>query len=204
MKRRWHGLANSCVKVLKRFGLAFLLATIGAILGLTLFIAYVWDWLASDWVQLEASPEPIAELLYIERDQVWVESESGMLYKYNDAENCMSDCWSTVQSPPSPVWHDDPDLMEIRNETCTPARPLIGNAERIEQCRVETWVNRNYVFALRENGNLFFWQGDIYGEWIVIEIFMGLCGGTICFSVPAFLFISLPKLLRRIFKKKQA
>ena len=190
--------------MLKQFGLTFLLAILGAILGLGLTIGYVWDWFSSDWVRLEASPEPIAELLHIERDQVWGESEAGVLYKYNDAKNCMSDCWTMVQTLPSPVWHDDPDLMEIRAETCTPARPLLGNAERIEQCRVETWVNRNYVFALRENGDLLFWQGDVFGEWIVVELFMGLCGGAICFSAPAFLFILVPELLRRIFKKKQA
>jgi len=189
--------------MLKRFGLTFLLTTLGAILGLAFTIAFVWDWFTSDWVQLEASPEHIAEFLHIERDQVWVESASGILYKYNDAENCQSDCWTTVQTLPSPVWHDDPELMEVRDETCSPARPLLGADKRIEQCRVEMWANRNYVFAQRDNGDLLFWQGQVYGEWLVVELFMGLCSGAICFSAPALLFILAPEILRRLFKKEK-
>ena len=184
--------------MLKRFGLTFLLTTLGAIVGLALAIAFVWDWFTSDWVRLEASPEPIAELLHIEQDQVWVESESGQLYKYYDAENCTSDCWTLVNSPPTPVWHDDPDLMEIKNETCSPPKPSFATTEMsIAQCRVETWVSRNYVFTLREKGDLYFWQGDVFGEWLVVELMLGLGGGATCLCIPSALFILLPGLLRR-------
>ena len=187
--------------MLKRFGLTLLLTTLGAMIGLGLAIAFVWDWFTSDWVRLEASPEPIAELLHIERDQVWVASESGSLYKYNDAEHCASDCWTTVNSPPSPVWHDDPDLMEIKNETCSPPKPFWGADMQIEQCRVETWVNRNFVFAVR-NGALYFWQGDVFGEWLVVELMLGLGGGATCLCIPSALFVLLPGLLRK--RKKAA
>ncbi|MBT3336653.1 MAG: hypothetical protein HN855_06490 [Anaerolineae bacterium] len=189
--------------MLKRFGLTLLLTIIGGILGISLAIAFVWGWLDAGWQQIEASPEPIARLISIERDQVWVESESGILYKYTDAENCQSDCWTVVNSIPDPVWYDNPDPIETKDTTCSPALLLFNVEERIEQCHIEMWVSRNYVFALRENGNLYFWQSDIYGEWLVIELFFGLCTGAICLSVPAFLFILLPGILKWFSKRQK-
>lgn len=71
--------------LIKRFGLTILLSIIGE-LGLAFALAFVWNWATSAWVRLEASPEPIAELISIERDQAWVTSESGILSGYNSAE----------------------------------------------------------------------------------------------------------------------
>ena len=64
------------------------------------------------------------------------------------------------------------------------------------------WANRNYVFALRENGSVYFWQGDVYGEWLVIELFLGICGGAFFLFVPALLFIFLPGLIKWLAKPK--
>ena len=187
--------------MLKRFGLTILLTVIGGMLGLALAIAFVWDWFGSSWQAVEASPEPVAALVHIERDQVWVESESGVLYKYTDAERCRSDCWTVVNTPPDPVWHDDPDLMDVKDSLCSPALPLSRIAERIEQCRVETWVNRNYVFALRTDGSLYFWQSEVYGEWLVVELMLGLGGGTACLCVPSVLFLLVPSSIRWLRKR---
>lgn len=93
----------------KRIALTFLLSILGGILGLSLTIAFIWNWFGASWQQIEAAPEPVARLISIERDQLWGESESGTLYKYTDAENCQADCWMTVKSIPDPVWHDNPD-----------------------------------------------------------------------------------------------
>ena len=180
----------------KRFALTFLITIIGGILGLSAAIAFIWDWFGAGWVQIEASPEPVAKLISIERDQLWVESESGTLFKYTDAENCISDCWMRVQSIPDPVRYDNPDPIEVKDTTCSPSLPLMRVAEKIEEGRVEMWVSRNYVFALRENGSLHFWQSDVFGEWIIVELFFGLCGGAICLSTPAMLFILLPEFIK--------
>jgi len=188
--------------MLKRFGLTTLLTILGGLLGLGLAIAFVWDWFDSSWQQIENAPEPVAKLIHIEQDQVWVESEAGILYKYNDPEHCQSDCWMAVKSIPDPVWHDDPNLMEIKDITCSPALPILGIEERIEQCRVEMWVSKNYVFVLGENGSISFWQSDVFGEWLVIELFLGLCAGATCLFIPSILFILFPEILRRILKQR--
>ena len=187
--------------MLKRLGLTTLLTIIGGLLGLAFAIAFVWDWLTSDWVQLEASPEPIAELISMERDQVWVESESGVLYEYSSGEYCQSDCWTVVEQIPESPPSDNPDHFDVKNEVCSPSRPFIGAKERIEQCHVEMWANRNYVFALRENGSLYFWQGQVYGEWLVIELMLGLGGGATCLCIPSALFILLPGIIRSFSKR---
>lgn len=186
--------------MLKRFGLVILLSAIGGILGLMASIAFIWDWFGASWQQIEAVPEPVASLISIERDQLWVESESGILYKYNDAENCRTDCWMTVKSLPDPVWYDNPNPAEIKDTTCSPTLPLFNVEERIEQCHVEMWVSRNYVFTLRQNGSIYFWQSDIFGEWLVVELFFGLCGGCFFIFLPSMLFILLPEIFRRIIK----
>jgi len=188
--------------IIKRFGLTLLLTMIGGILGLSLAIAFVWDWFTSDWVRIEDSPEPIAELMSIERDQVWVKSESGNLYEYSSAEYCQSDCWTIVEKIPEIIPSDDPDHFDVKNEVCSLSKPFFGAEERIEQCHVEMWANRNYVFALRKNGSLYFWQGQVFGEWLVIELFFGLCMGVICLLVPAFLFILVPGIVK-IFRKAE-
>ena len=189
--------------MLKRFGLIVFLTVFGGILGLALAVAFVWGWFSSHWVRIEAPPEPVIALVHIDRDQVWGESEAGVLYKFTDAEHCQSDCWTIVQSLPSPVWHDDPDLMEVKDTTCSPALPLARVEARIEQCRVETWVSRNYVFALRKDGNIYFWQSDIYGEWLVVELMLGLGGGAACLCIPSMLFLLLPVIFRGAVKKER-
>ena len=189
--------------MLKRFGLAVLLSILGGILGLAAVIVFIWDWFGADWQQIEAAPEPVANLVLIERDQLWAESESGTLYKYTDAENCQSNCWTVVMSVPDPVWYDNPDPVKVKDRTCSPALPLFKVEERIEQCRIEKWVNKNYIFALRKSGRIYFWQSDVYGEWLVVELFLGLCAGTICLSVPAFFFTLLPGTWKRFSKKQE-
>ena len=189
--------------MLKRFGLTALLSVLGGILGLALVVVFIWGWFTSSWVQLEASPEPIAELLQIEREQVWVEIESGILYEYNSAESCQSDCWRIVEHIPEAVYSDDLEHFDVKNTTCSPTLPLFGVEEQIEQCHVEMWANRNYVFALQRDGELYFWQSNVYGEWLVLELFFGLCAGAICLLVPAFLFILLPGMLKGLSKRPE-
>jgi hypothetical protein len=190
--------------MLKRFGLTILLSLLGAVLGTLVAIAFIWDLLDSRWVRIEAAPEPVAALVHIERDQVWVESASGTLYKYTDAQNCRSDCWTAVNSIPDLVRYDNPDPVEVKDSTCSPALPIIGVEERIEQCHVEMWVSRNYVFALHKNGSLHFWQSDVYGEWIVVELLLGCCGGAFFVFILSMLFILLPEMLRLIRKGAKA
>ena len=187
--------------MLKRFGLTLLLAIIGGILGISLAIAFIWGWFDSSWEQIEVPPEPIAELILIERDQVWAESESGILYAYNPDESCQSDCWAVAEHIPESIPSDALDHFDVKNTTCSPTLPLFSVEERIEQCHVEMWANKSYVFALQGDGDIYFWQSDVYGEWLVIELFLGLCAGTICFSVPALLFVLLPGILKWFSKK---
>ncbi len=186
--------------MIKRFGLTLLLTILGGILGLSLAIAFIWDWFGASWQQIEAAPEPVASFVLIEREQVWVKSETGSFYQYSPSGNCQSDCWTVVELIPEIIPSDNPDLKDT---TCSPTLPLFGVKERIEQCHVEMWANRSYVFALRRDGSVYFWQSDVFGEWLVIELFLGLCMGTICLLVPSFLFILLPGMVKRFSKRPE-
>ncbi len=189
--------------MLKRFGLTVLLSVLGGVLGLALAIAFIWGWFTSAWERVEAPPEPISRLMLIEREQVWVESESGVFYQYNSAEGCQSDCWDAVEQIPEIIPSDDADHFDVKDTTCSPTLPLFGVEEKIEQCHVEMWANKSYVFALQKDGELYFWQSAVYGEWLVIELFFGLCSGAIFFSIPAFFFVLLPGVVKRFSERSK-
>ncbi len=101
-----------------------------------------------------------------------------------------------VESIPDPVWYDNPDPIEVKDTTCAPPLPLLGAEEKTAECRRGMWVDSNFIFALHKDGSIYFWKSDIYGEWVVVELFLGLCCGAMLLFVPALIFILLPGIFR--------
>ena len=64
------------------------------------------------------------------------------------------------------------------------------------------WVDSTYVYALRNNGEIFAWQSDIYGEWIILELIQCTCGGSLIISLLALLTMGVAKSTQ-IYQREQ-
>lgn len=149
----------------------------GAVLGFFLTEAMHFGWFSYKWQMIEKPPGNVQLLAALSKDSLWVQDSSGIYY-YNEASStCVSDCWREVLKIPSlPIL--EPYEESVKSNSCHPSAPLFGVVSRISECRRQTWVDENYIFALRNDGNIYFWQADIYGEWAVVLLFTGTCFGA--------------------------
>jgi hypothetical protein len=162
---------------------------IGAILGILLAQAVNYGWLASKWQPIEKPPERVARLLAIQRDTLWIEGESTMLYTNENSSSCSYNCWVEVSEIP-----DESDeggyVLSIKNEACGPLPPLTQVAATISECRMDDWRDFNHTFALRKDGNIFYWQASINREWTLLVLIYAAFYGAVGLFVPT-LFIVL-------------
>ena len=185
----------------KRLALTILITIIGSVLGFQLTRVSIYGWFSSKWQAIENTPERVSSLVALERDSLWVQGESGVFHQHEGSSSCVSDCWLEVQEIP-----ELPSIefyeSTVKDEACVPAPLLLGVSSKISECRREMWVDRSYIFALRKDGSIYFWQSDVYGEWVVVELFFGLCGGAIILFVPSLIFILLPGFIKWLSKRK--
>ena len=162
---------------------------LGAVLGFFLTEAMHFGWFSYKWQRIEKPPRNVQLLIALSRDSLWIQDSSGIYY-YNEASStCASNCWMEVPKIPSlPIL--EPYEESVESNSCHPPPPLFGVVSRISECRRQEWVDENYIFALRNDGNIYFWQADIFGEWVVVLLFSGACFGAITlFFLTLFLVI---------------
>lgn len=169
---------------MKKWIIPILIAPVlGAILGYLLVNALNDGWFKSKWQMVERPPGDVHRLVAISKDSVWVQSASGTLYYNENSSTCKNDCWQEVQELPNlPIV--EPYESSVTSGTCAPAPPLIKVAARISECRSQMWVDSNFIFALRNDGSLYLWQANVYREWTVVLLFIGVCGGAIVLFIP--------------------
>jgi hypothetical protein len=157
---------------------------IGAVLGYLLVIALTNGWFSSRWQMIEKPPGEALHLVALNQDSLWIQSDSGTLYYNENSSTCKSDCWLEVPEIPAlPIV--GPNESTVTGEACAPSMPLIGVVERISECRRTMWADYNFTFALRKDGSIYLWQADLYKEWTVVILFVGVCGGAIVLFIPA-------------------
>jgi hypothetical protein len=182
---------------------ALLLATItGAVLGYLLVSALDNGWFRTRWQMIEKPPGESLHLVALSKDSLWVQSGAGTIYLNEHSSTCKSDCWKEVPEIPSlPIL--EANETKVTREACAPALPLNGVTDRISECRSTMWVDYNFTFALRKGGTIYLWRTDIYKEWEVVLLFLGVCVGGIVLFIPTLVLVLFLGLLdRRSHRKK--
>jgi hypothetical protein len=189
--------------VLKRLGCLALALLIGGLLGFSLAYVIENGWLES-WEPVAATPEPVARLRQVDRDEVWVEGASGALYHNAAAHECTANCWAPVEALPPPPAPDGDELREVLTATCVRPPPLFGAVERLAECQRETWLDYNTVVARRGNGELVMWQFVSGGEYGFLLFPLGVIFGAATFFVVALLVVIVDAVVRWARRRRAA
>jgi hypothetical protein len=172
----------------KRIAALILAAIIGAVLGYLLVTALDNGWFRTKWRMIEKPPGEALHLVALSQDRLWVQVDSGTIYYNENSSTCKSDCWQEVTEIPAlPIL--EPNETTVSSEACAPPLPLSGVTDRISECRITMWVDHNFTFALRKDGTLVLWQTDIYKEWEVVLLFLGVCIGGIALFIPTLVIV---------------
>jgi hypothetical protein len=158
--------------------LVILSPIIGAVLGYFVGYAFYARWFDTAWHTIEKSPVPIRRLVALDKDSVWVETVAGKLYHNASSSTCQSGCWQEVVQLPAFPQRDSSGFLII-DKSCAAIPPLFLITSIVAECHQEAFIGHSYVFALRRDNNLLFWQADLYGEWSFIPIGGGVCLGAI-------------------------
>jgi hypothetical protein len=166
---------------MKVTGIRFLaLCLLGTGLGFFLSRATEYGWFSTRWQPIDPPPEDVQHLLASSGDLLWVQGASGRTWELKLSDNCPAGCWKPVEQVPAPP-PAAPSVLSVHPVQCAPPRPLIGARDSVGECRRETWLWTNSVFALRGRRSILHWEVDIYGEWafmneICAAVFGALAG----------------------------
>ena len=150
------------------------LGLLGAGLGLLLSLAGEYGWLATRWQPIHQPPEDVKELLATTGDSLWIRGESGAIWELEAHDGCDAACWKNVEQVPA-AFPPDRSALSVDAFACAPPRPLIGVRDSVGECRWETWLRRNSVFALRGPRSILHWETDMSMEWAFMN---ELCATT--------------------------
>ncbi len=187
--------------MIKKLRILTLSAILGGVLGYLIAWAHIIGWFSTSWQLIPPPPEKPVELVQSNGSQLWIASESGAYFFNSSTLYCDSDCWLEIESVPNQI---EPEFVyiEISKEACASPLPLLSVKSRLEECHKEMWVDSTYVYALRNNGEIFAWQSDIYGEWIILELIQCTCGGSLIISLLALLTMGVAKSTQ-IYQREQ-
>ncbi len=182
--------------MIKRFITLIIGTVVGAVLGFLIADAMHFGWFSYKWQMIEKPPGNVQLLAALSSDSLWVQDDSGTYY-YNEASlTCKSNCWLEVPKIPSlPIV--EPYEDKVTNKNCAPSPPLFRVVSRISECRKQMWVDRNFIFALRDDGSIYLWQANIYGEWAAVLLFIGICFGAITLFILTLIVIIINWLTHR-------
>jgi len=178
----------------KRIAALITAPIIGAVLGYLLVIALTNGWFSSKWQMIEKPPGEVLHLVALSQDSLWVQSATGTIYYDENSSTCKSDCWLEVPEIPAlPIVESNEST--VTSEACAPSPPLSRVTDRISECWRTLWVDYNFTFALRKDGSIYLWQAELYKEWVVVLLFIGVCGGAIVLFIPTLVFVLFLGLL---------
>jgi hypothetical protein len=188
----------------KRIAALIIAPIVGAILGFLLALAIQNGWFKSNWQMIEKPPVTVQVLTAIHKDSLWIEDASGTLYFNENSSTCESDCWVEVSELPVLPFLEANET-KVKGEACAPALPLGRVVARLSECRIEQWVDKNFIFALRKDGNIYLWQANLYGEWTFVLLFLGICFGSVSLFVVTLAVVLFFQFIKRSsIKQKEA
>ncbi len=186
---------------MKRRVLFLLVAPIlGAVFGYLFSSAMNYRWFSSNWQLIEKPPMNSVLLVALSADSVWVKGDNGVTYYNKNSSTCTKGCWQLSSGVPSlPIV--EPYESMVTQTGCAPIPPLSNVVDSISECRREMWVDRNYSYSLRKDGNIYLWQADLYKEWSSMVMLSGIFNGAIIFFIPALLIFLFFELLDWLSKR---
>lgn len=178
----------------------FIASIVGAALGFQLANAMNNGWFKSSWQMIESPPVNVQSLVGINKDSLWVQSDLGAFYYNENSSTCKTNCWREVlEIPDLPIvgTHE----TTVTPEACAPTPPLIKVTARIAECRREQWVDRSFVFVLHKDDSIYLWQADLYQEWSIALLFLGICFGATALFLLALIYVLFFGLVERMSKR---
>lgn len=174
---------------MKKRLIALIIAPIvGALLGYLLANALNNGWFSYKWQRIESPPGDVHRLVAVSKGSLWVQSDSGVFYYNENPSKCQAECWQEVSEIPSlPIV--EPYEYSVTLTACAPSPPLSRVTTRISECRIEMWIDRNSTFALRNDGSIYLWQADLYTEWSLVLMILGVCIGAIILFIPTLIIV---------------
>lgn len=185
----------------KRIAALILAPILGAALGYLLVLALSSGWFKSRWQMIVRPPGEGLHLVALSQDSLWVQNSTGAIYYNEHASTCISDCWVEVpEIPDLPVL--GPNETAVTSGACAPSLPLSRVVDRLSECRSTLWVDFDFTFALRQDGNIYLWQAEIYNEWAFVLVAIGVCGGAMLLFVPVLVVVLVLGIRDRRSKKQ--
>ncbi len=187
--------------MIKRLIVLIVAAIFGAILGFLLAYGLNNGWLSSKWQQIEQPPGHVSRLVAVSQGSLWVQSDPGIFYFNEKPASCDSQCWQAVSEIPAlPI--SAPDEISVTSTPCAPSPPLSRVTARVSECRSTMWIDRNVTFALRSDGSIYLWQVDLYKEWSLVLMVLGVCFGAVVLFVLVFIIILLLWLINYLKQRR--
>jgi hypothetical protein len=173
---------------------------IGAILGYFFGYANYYGWIGTSWHLLDKPPVEVTHLVAVDSFSLLVQSKSGSYYINENTSTCESGCWKMV--PNIPLFPNPGSEETITSEACSSPPPLSDVRTRISQCRINfvNWgLNRNFIYALRNDGTIYLWHTDIYtGEGEDLYNIVYVCFGGIAFFIPILILVLFFEFIDRL------
>ncbi len=174
-----------------RILLLILLPIIGAIVGYR-FATLEENGQFVQWELLPSLPDKAVQIVFVDTSNVWVETESGVIYKYQGLANCKNACWQ-VSKVPTPQGF----IVVFDAPTCgrLPSGPSDANIEAIyifsnDGCTL-------IAYSLDKDGRVYVWQHKYSNDdWEAFnELFAVFTGSLIGY----FIALGIGVVGRRLF-----
>lgn len=160
----------------KRIIILFLATIGGGALGLALVYLVLIGWFVA-WRPVDRPPEVASRILALSWSSVWVQTSTGVIYYNASSYECQRECWTVVAEVSSE--HAQPEgINQLLPTTCMQPPPFFGAIDQKGDCWRGVWQNYNTVYALRRDGSLWVWSFASGGEWGLIALVFGACGGA--------------------------
>ncbi len=138
---------------------------LGGAIGYLFAFLFFSGWFVA-WQKIAPPPEPAAQILAINSENVWVQGASSAIYMNLSSTACKEDCWDRVDALPDPSQRGmDNQILAVKSQSCKPVPPFIGAGQVISECQTAQWWDLNSAYSLRADGSLYGWHYTSGGEY---------------------------------------
>jgi hypothetical protein len=136
------------------------------------------------WLSLGAPTSGVARIVAATGNEIWVESNDGILFNAMVTFNCESGptCWTWTAVNELPNYATDPILPIERGPDCTalvPQDPVVNPTGNLTECiyspRAAADFREDFYFALMSDGNIMFLNNSSsYAPFVIISALSAL------------------------------
>ena len=143
------------------------------------------------WVSLGAPTSGVARIVAVDANEIWVESNDGLLFNAMVTFHCESGptCWTWTAVNELPSYATEPILPIERGPDCTalvPQHPAVNPIGNMTECIYSPFpaaeFTAEFYFALMSDGNIMFLSNSrSYAPFVLISALSAL--GFPCFVI---------------------